>query len=547
MTLPTRVRSSLEANAIMQSELRPLAGRSMPLTSIVTQMPIDWVAQKEMAIQSLRNENTETANYDLLQVRMQVYRSMMQGTRGWIFRSGSSLDSGDITSVARSQGYAGVNQEIELLMPWIRASQSSWRSIPVTSKDYVASLIDTPNSQLLIAIASGPQDQICSVAPNVDRIQFTLPQSGQNRNVFRITHGEMELIRPQETASGLLITIPQPALIEQIVSVVDPKPVAYLREQLNRVAPGMVDSRNEITQQVLQIAQKTLVAQRVPTNDPRWEDVRRAQSMVRDSIQYLERSNLPKSLKSADDAMKTAQRVVRKAWEEGVSQFSAFQSSPLIASPLSLPLHFEFSRLLQGRSWQSISVPGVPFATTESFLDSGWQVDRRLTETVQTNCVVGRLGPEGAPTLMLSAAPIRNQPIPTGYAGAAMRVSSKPLQAPVGSMVYIQGLVRIDSLADESQSGLLVCDSAGGETLGQLISSSEKSEYEWRRFELIRFVSQPEGIRIHFETRGQVQALIADLRAEMIMPTQVPGMETRPIESVDLISIQSSKELGDSP
>ena len=39
LPLPTRVRSASEEASIMQSDLRPLAGRSIPLTSIVTQMP----------------------------------------------------------------------------------------------------------------------------------------------------------------------------------------------------------------------------------------------------------------------------------------------------------------------------------------------------------------------------------------------------------------------------------------------------------------------------------------------------------------------------
>lgn len=519
MTLPTRVRSSQEANVIMQQDLRPMASRSIPLTSIVTQMPSDWIAQKEMAYRSIGTETTNTANYDLLQVRMQIYRSMMQGTRGWVFRSGAPLDSGDVTSIARGHGYAGINNEIELLVPWIRASQSAWRPIATDSGQHTAAVIDTPNSQLALILASGKLDQICCVAPNPERIHVTLPNSGQTRSVFRITNGELEALVPRETPNGLVVAIQRPALVEQIVSVVDPKPVAYLRERLSALTPSFVDSRHKILEQVLEIAQKTLVAQRVPPNDSRWETVRSGQSFHRESIQHLTRGNLPASIRSADQAILVTQSVIRNAWDEGVGQFSAFQSSPLIASPLSLPLHYEFTTLLDGRAWQTIPIPGMPLRDTDQFYTAGWHADRRLTDSVASDCVVGNLGPGGKPTLMLSARSVQNQPIPSGYAGAAMRVSSPSLNVPLGSMVYIQGLLRIDSPPGESQSGLLVSDSAGGESLGQLISANDPSTYEWRRFELVRFVTKPGGIRIHFETRGKVQALISDLGMEMIVPT----------------------------
>ena len=129
----------------MQSDLRPLAGRSSPLISIATQLPNEWISQKAMAERALDGGTENTSDYDLLQVRLQVYRSMMQGARGWVFRSGAPLDSGDLTSIARSQGYAAINQEIELLMPWIRAGQSSWQTLNVDSPDHVGAILETPN------------------------------------------------------------------------------------------------------------------------------------------------------------------------------------------------------------------------------------------------------------------------------------------------------------------------------------------------------------------------------------------------------------------
>ena len=539
--IATRVSSSKEASAIMQSDLRPLAGRSLPLTSIVTQMPVEWRVQKEFAQRALGREGN-SVDYDLLQVRLQFYRSMMQGARGFIFRSGSPLDSGEPTSLMRSKGYASINREIDLLMPWIQAGQSSWRNVATDSPNHTAAILETPKSQLAIVMASGPMDQICSTAPNTERIRVTLPMSRQLRDVFRITHGYMEKLRVEQIPEGLRISIEQPSIIEQIVAVNDPMPVAYLNDKLQQHRASFVDSRFDITQQVLDLGQMTLISQQVPNmnSDPRWEEIERARALQRAAEQYLVASNLQNALKSTDQALLSAQRVLRGSWEEAMSRFSALQSSPLVASPLSLPLHWEFNRLLRGRNWQTLSIPGFPFQNDEQFQKSQWKVDRRLMENIDSLCAVGPNGPDGNPTLWLSAKPLRDNLIPSGYGGAVMRVSSPAIEVPEGAMINIQGVVRIQSPANETQSGLLVCDSIGGESLGQLISSTDESPYSWRRFSLIRFVGNQRSCRIHFETRGEMQAEIAGLEISMLIPASSSRIPTRPYSPEEAAAEQSN-------
>ncbi len=538
MPIPTRVRSSSESAMIMQSDMRPLVGRSIPLTSIVTQMPDQWMTQKALAARALGSESGGPVDYDRLQVRLQFYRSIMQGTRGFIFRSGSPLDSGDPTSLARGEGYRGINQEIELLMPWIQAGQSTWRSVVTDSVNHSAAVLETPKSQLVIIVASGPMDQICSTAPATNQIKITLPSSGQLRNVFRITHGELETLRGQETSNGLVVTIDRPGIIEQIVSVVDPMPAAYLKEQLLRLRSGIISSRIDITEQVIQLGQMALVSQSVPNSDSRWEEIKRAESLYRDSVQYLRASQIPQSMRAADQATLIAQRIVRGSWEEAAAQFGAIQSSPLVASPLSLPLHWEFNRLLAGRGFQTLAIPGVPFRDTAQLFQDGWEVDRR-TDTVESNCSVGANGPDGNPTLVLMTRPMGNQAIPSGYAGAVMRVSSPAISTLANAMVHIEGFVRIQSPPGETQSGLLVCDNVGGESLGQLISSSDASEYSWRRFNLFRFVTNDRSIRMHFETRGEMRAEIANLTIKMIVPGRPADVLIRPYDPME--SVEASQ------
>ena len=99
-----------------------------------------------------------------------------------------------------------------------------------------------------------------------------------------------------------------------------------------------------------------------------------------------------------------------------------------------------------------------------------------------------------------------------------MRVSTGVINAPIGSLVHIQGRIRVDSPENETQSGVLVSDSLGGESLGQLISSVDAPQNSWQKFGLFRLVSNADGFQVHFETRGRVTASITDIKAEVIQP-----------------------------
>jgi hypothetical protein len=101
-----------------------------------------------------------------------------------------------------------------------------------------------------------------------------------------------------------------------------------------------------------------------------------------------------------------------------------------------------------------------------------------------------------------------------------MRVTSPKIVVPRGAFVHIEGLVQVESVKDQSQSGLLICDNFGGEALGQLVSSYDSSDSLWRRISLFRLATHEDGLEIYLEPRGQVQAAVADLSVQIIMPAQ---------------------------
>jgi hypothetical protein len=445
----------------------------------------------------------------------------MQGSKGWIFRSPFSLDSGDETSSVRAESFASINREIELFLPWIQAGESDWRNVQVNSSEYTAAMLETPASQLVLAIASGPWDQLCSPAPIIERMEITVPVNGQPRQIYRITHGTLERVPAKNIPGAMVVTIERPAIVEQLVSMIDNGPWSYLQSTLNRLGPSLVESRIDTATQLILIAQMTLVARQLPASDQDWERIREAQSAQRSALQYLANSDLTRAAQYADAATLLAQRTIRNSWEIAKNQFPSVNSSPLVVSPLSLPLHFELDRTLQNRSWQSIPLQGTPFGDLTSWQQAGWSSNHRMVDQIDSSIEISSGGgAAGDNALVLQAVSRTGQPIPSGYAGTSMRVTSPKIKLPVGSLVHFEALVHVESPATESQTGLLVSDNMGGEALGQLVSSYDQTQATWRRVSLFRMITQEEGMELYFETRGSVKAHISGINIEWIMPGQ---------------------------
>ncbi len=523
--LPTTVRSSKESADLMISQRSPISARNLPMTSLWTQPSNEWLSQRQIASNTLGREPWLLPDHDRLHTRLQWIRSLMQGARGWIFRSPSSIDAGDETANARAESFATLNREIDLLLPWIQASEATWSPIKTSSNEHSAAILETPASQLVIAIASGPWDTFCSPSPSTERLTLTIPVGGQPRQVYRITHGDLERLPTQLSPGAMQVTIERPALVEQIVSMVDTGPLNYLRDALTRQAPSLIENNVDTAGQLIQLAQMTLVARQLPASESDWDVVREAQSAHRAALQLLANSELPRASLAAQQAISLAQRTIRNSWDVARNQFPSINSTPLIASPISLPLHFELDRILQNRSWQSLPIPGTPFQDLSQWRSAGWNSNHRLTETVNSSIeLISNAGPNGQPALILQTTSRTAQPIPTGYAGASMRITSPKISLPVGSLVHIEGLVSVESPPSESQSGLLVCDNMGGESLGQLISSydnaRDNSATTWKRISLFRMITDEQGIELYFETRGSIRAAITDLSLEWIVPSQ---------------------------
>ncbi len=204
----------------------------------------------------------------------------------------------------------------------------------------------------------------------------------------------------------------------------------------------------------------------------------------------------------------------------------------MIASRLSLPLHWELDRVIRNRTWEPRVVPQGDLEDLNGMVAAGWTIDRRLEDRVKSFAtILNNSGPDQSNALQIEASSIDRTPIPGGYAGASLHISSPALDVPNHSLVHFEGLVRVIGGGMDPQSGLLVYDDVGGPALGQLINGQTGDASTWQHINLYRFQTQPGGARLHFEIRGTARVIVDQIRVEFLMPSPNSTFQTRSIST----------------
>jgi hypothetical protein len=530
--LSTTIRDHDEAELLLKQEIQNLRGRTLPITSLMLEPIAQWRQQRDSLAQAIGSNAEMIQAYDRGQARLQLLRSMGHGARGWYFRSLSPLDSDDQSNQARIESLQALNAEIRLLSPWLQSGEPATKIAVDLSTGYVGYRIAMPRSQLIMLIARGDSDQLVVPSSNLPILSFKLARTQQTAQIYRISRGRLESLVAKPSPDGWNVEIPNPSTAELLVVTEDPRAIRYLQTTLAEISPQISESRLAIADQSLQLAQMTLVAEQVPDRDPAWAQVRLSESSLRGAEQFLTRGDAIRSVANADAAASIADQIIFQSWQRARIRFSSTNSSPLIASRLSLPLHWELDRIIRNRTWEPRKIPQGDLDDLNKMVSEGWTIDRRLEDRVNSQpSIASDAGPDRSNALQIDASSIDRNPIPGGYAGASLHISSPKIDVPNHSLIHFEGLVRVIGGAIDPQSGLLAYDDEGGPALGQLINAQTGDASTWQHINLYRFHTQNEGVRLHLEIRGSARVLVDQLRVEFLMPKPVSSFPTRPIST----------------
>ena len=514
--LPTSVDSRATTDKLLQQQLAQLGDRSMPLASLVVEPSAGWQMQIATARSQLSrvgaSPNADDRYLEALQTRLSVARAIRLGMKGFLFHSSNNLDSGRTVDLQRGSSIAAINAEIDLLSPWVSAGQKPVPLTNISNALYSGSSIATDRSQLAILTTQGSFDQIAAVSPADTKLEFVIPRRNTGERGYRITNGMLESLPLGPRPEGWGVTIDQPAMIEYIVLTSDSTAADYLQEATTGYANAVTANRLSIAGEQLSLAQAVLHSEGIRPGDPRWKSLEKADASLRSANTYSARLNNPQAIAACDQSINLSSAEIRGSWLRAVSTFQDPRSAALLASPSSLPEHWQLQQLVSNRKWERHEFPGGNIDDLQALIDAGWSQDRRQSERVAHRFeVVPESGPDGSAALLLAANSLTGEPIAGGFAGSTMRVRVPELQVPQGRLVRIGGKIRIDSGSKEPQSGILVYDSLASSAMGQPISAAGGKQGQWQSFELFRLVMADRPLWLYFEVRGEVTATIDSL------------------------------------
>lgn len=531
--LPSTVLDGRELTSILRASYDRARGRTIPLTSLAMQPTPEWIEQDRALQEAIGREAVDTPRFDPLQARLNYYRCIAAGAQGWYVRSLTSLDSGDEGDLLRAQALRGLAAESQWLAPWLQATTVS--PIPPDNlSGYQGTIHSLPNSQLFLLIATSSYDTLCPATPNLEQIAISQPNLDPRSNVLRITHGRLEPALLQTGPKQFQIVVPNPSPIELVMVTSDERVVSYLQQRANTASQGLYDTHTQIGSFIEKLANTTLVAERLPPNDPAWQTLREGQAASRSADGFAGRSNFADAAKAAERASMLYQSVVRASWERAIADFPSPHASPWVEQMIGLPVHWQLTRLLTNRTWQDHPIPGwndhqFSLADWNGMEQLGWTVDRRLELQVDAGLSLTTPGSQTPKFFDLWSKSIDGRSVPGGFAGSSLRLATPPVQVPLHSIVRFDAQVRVQSSSQTPQAGLLVYDNLGGPASGELLRLTENNPNAWQPITLFRIVTHAEGVRLMIETRGEGSFQIRNLQLASIQPAAASQFQAGPV------------------
>ncbi|MEM7478277.1 MAG: hypothetical protein AAF483_25090 [Planctomycetota bacterium] len=470
--------------------------------------------------------------------RHQVTSAVIAGARGFLIRTFRPLDIKDAADSAQIAGLRLVQQDLQLWGPWIVGGQRV-QSPAIDSSDWASAAWAIEDNILVVAKATSLGAQSCS-PPTMGRpLHFGLAMPNTRQTVFRLTGGRMERIATEPGAAGARWAIEQPAAVETFLITSSPTVINFTRNQLAESANTVAADQIELVSRDIAHAARILEsrfsgnAAASPLSLSHTRALSSAQRMVDSSLRALRNQQTLAAIQLNLQARDAVQSVLFESYKNASSALASPQSSPLIATPAALVLHWKIADACGRSQWQTLSMPGSEFTNLATMLNAGWSQQRRLEEQADLRVeLVPGVAPAKGGLRMASYSKTENNPLQSGFAGASLRIRSASVPVKAGQLVRVSGNAAVVTNASAPDAGLLIYDNQAGPSLGQLVHGEKGKKIP---IELYRFALADGEFRILAECRGECDMVMEDLRVDVIQPaTNRYNFVTNPLDRIRL-------------
>jgi len=487
------------------------------------------------------------------QVRQQVYAALAAGCRAIGYWTHSSLEGTDPADIERRLILSELNMELDLLEPWI-ATASPMSQTPFTAKlppgrnvrqlatptsltsaakdrdahlndrdnslrqrdqltrNLEAAILRTDRGLLVLPIWYGDEAQFVPGPMAANDARIVVPGVGDASHAFEISTTKIEELQCPRVTGGKEVTLKKFDMTSVILFTDNPALVERLREKVAQLAGPSARVRIDLARAKLErVMEVDRRLRQYGRGQPDANNIFNAAKGLLDRAEAAWQSHQYHTARSqAADCLQLLRILQQACWTDAAHRMQTPVSSPHTLCFQTLPDHWD----MLARLGRARHAGGKNLFHSGDFEDFDTLVAEGLKH-MQTDIPGIRSAAElyprphqGKYCLRLIAVPETGQDPPTVVNERPVSVVTPPVTVYRGQLVYISGWVKMAAPALCNLDGAVLYDSIGGPAS----ALRWRSQADWKKFELVREVSETTDLTLTIALSGLGEIRLDDLQ-----------------------------------
>ena len=427
-------------------------------------------------------------------------------SRGFYFRSHSSLAEKDPNTRRRALSLELANLRLGLAKPWLTQGKVL-AGARATLPNLSALVLQVERSQLLVPVHWSDTFEASEQQPTAGPVSFIVPGVAESSEAYLLTFAGPERVRHQRVTGGIRVSVDQLRHDALLLLTDDRQAFSQVARYLRRHLPRAARIHRELA--ALQLQESIQVTQRL---SPTLTSARELQEQLGQARRELQLCDQHLAGQDFELAYQQAQRVeqslqrsekmlrdeVRPSWEYGLA---------------TLPDQLQLQTALSHSPRAANRLAGGGFEDLAAMLQAGWRHQQLPLEGI-TSAV--RLSPKaprsGSYCLELEAQPLDKTTPPAVVPTAPVWITSAPIAARAGDLIEITGVARVPTELHGSVDGLQIIDSLGGLEMALRIGATPS----WQPFRVLRAATSDTQVSVTLALTGFGTAQVDDLAIRRI-------------------------------
>jgi hypothetical protein len=491
------------------------------------------------------------------QIRLLAYSALAAGARGLCFQSRSPLSAGDPATRDRAAALELLNLELHAIEPWAAAGTvvgnvpgiTIGAAPPVNQKgkyqgvknkdisrhgeivpatvlaEASAVVMQTDRAQLLLPIWTSPGGQFVTGQSAGNGIAFVVPGAPEANDAHEISPGGLRPLRHQRVTGGIRVTLDELGISSMVLLSQDPLVLSNLVQRVSQSGRQAARLQHDLAvsrlASVIEIDSQLSAAGHVVNESAGW--LAAARKGIDECNALLAAGQTRDAFLEARRALRPLGQIERSHWTQALKGESGPLASPMTATFISLPGHWNFAAQAKAGKWGRNRLSEGQFEDLDRMVWAGWQHYEHPQDGVRTEAELSPAAPKGGRFSLRMAARAIDERAAAGLVETPpVWITSPAVEAHAGQWFQISGWVYVPEPITGSLDGLMIIDSLGGEPLAWRLGEARR----WTKFTLHRAAPRPGPLRVTIALTGFGEAWVDNV---MIEPWLPPGTPPEPL------------------